>query len=294
LITDFEKPQAAIFAAFFFCLTAGLLLQLRSRPSFFYFYGIQQHHPFQQFFMKKIILHGWLALVFCSATIAQSPYQLKPGKELAISFTGLGLAGASFYFDQKTEPLTLLPTNQLSSGNLSDFERWVTSQSSVESHKRSNILLFSSQAFPVALTLFDKTMRKDAFTIATLYGETALLNISLTSLAKNTVRRTRPYVYGDAVTLEEKMTKNARQSFYSGHTSQTAAMCFLTARLYASYHPGSRWKPVVWTAAATIPAVTGLLRMTSGKHFPTDVLVGYITGAAIGYFIPRIHLRRQP
>ncbi len=244
--------------------------------------------------MKKTILTCWLALVFCFATFAQSPYQLKTGRELGITGAGLSLAGAAYYFKQKTEPLTLQQISELNSDDLSSFERWVTMQRSVKSRKRSDLLLYGSQVLPVALTLFDKSMRKDAFTIATLYSQTALLNISLTMLVKNTVRRTRPFVYGTEATLEDKLSLNARESFYSGHASQTAAMCFLSARIYSDYHPDSKWKPVVWTTAATIPAITGLLRMTSGKHFPTDVLVGYVTGAAIGFFIPKIHERLQP
>jgi membrane-associated phospholipid phosphatase len=105
------------------------------------------------------------------------------------------------------------------------------------------------------------------------------------------VKRTRPFVYQHELSIEERMSTSARQSFWSGHTSQTATMCFLTAKLYADYHPDSKWKPVMWTAAATIPAATGIFRMTAGKHFPTDVLVGYVTGAAIGFFIPRLHKR---
>jgi hypothetical protein len=37
------------------------------------------------------------------------------------------------------------------------------------------------------------------------------------------------------------------------------------------------------------PALTGIVRTDSGRHFRTDVLIGYITGALIGYFIPVLH-----
>jgi F0F1-type ATP synthase assembly protein I len=45
----------------------------------------------------------------------------------------------------------------------------------------------------------------------------------------------------------------------------------------------------MWTAAALIPAVTGFSRVNTHNHFPTDVIVGYIVGAAIGYLIPEFH-----
>jgi len=46
---------------------------------------------------------------------------------------------------------------------------------------------------------------------------------------------------------------------------------------------------LIWSAAVLIPAVTGFSRVNTHNHFPTDVIVGYIVGAAIGYLIPVIH-----
>ena len=241
--------------------------------------------------MKKIVLIAWLFIVSFASVFSQSPYQLKLGREIGLYGTGLSVIGAGFYFNKQVKPLTAAQISVLNPSDLTRFERWVTTRRSVRSHKTSNVLLNTSNFFPVALTLFDKNMRKDASTIGVMYTQAAMINLGLTALVKTTVKRTRPYVYQYELTLEEKMTQNARQSFWSGHTSQTATMCFLTAKLYADYHPDSRWKPVMWGAAATLPAVTGILRMTAGKHFPTDVLAGYITGAAIGYFIPRLHQR---
>ncbi len=230
-------------------------------------------------------------LFFTIALFSQSPYQLKTGREISLLGAGLGLSGTSYFLHKRLEPLSVAQIEALKREGISRFERWVTTQSSVQSHKASDVLLYSSQAFPIALTLLDKKMRKDAFPIATMYSQAFLLNSGVTALLKNTVARTRPYVYNPGLANSEKMNRSARNSFPSGHTSGSAAMCFLSARLYADYHPDSKWKPVVWSVAAVIPATTGLLRMTAGKHFPTDVLVGYVTGAAIGFFIPYIHQR---
>lgn len=241
--------------------------------------------------MKKLILLFFAFLFFVLPLSAQSPYELKPGRELALFGTGAGLMGASYYFHKNMDPLTELQIAEYKAEGLSNFERWVTTQRSIRSHKASDIVLYSSTLYPVALTLVDKSMRKDAFKISNMYGQVFLINAGLTALIKNTVRRGRPYVYGTYLSTAEKMTKSARNSFPSGHTSQTASMSFLAARLYADYHPDSKWKPVVWTVAAAMPLTTGILRMTAGKHFPTDVIVGYAIGAAVGYFVPVIHRR---
>lgn len=239
--------------------------------------------------MKKLLLFIWL-IVFCFGNInGQSPYELKTGREVALFGTGVGLLGGGYLLHKKLEPLTLTQINALEAEGISRFERWVTTRRSVSSNTASDVVLYSAQTFPVAMTLLDGRMRKDAFKIGNMYGETFLINAGLTALVKNLVHRTRPYVYNRSVPDIEKTARSARNSFYSGHTSQTASMCFLTAQLYADYHPDSKWKPVVWSFAAAVPLSTGILRMTAGKHFPTDVAVGYVTGALIGILVPRLH-----
>lgn len=241
--------------------------------------------------MNKFILSVWLLVISLVAALAQSPYQLKTGREIGLYGVGISLAGGGYYFKSRLDPLTAEHIAEVRAEGLSRFERWVTTQRSVRSHKTSDVLLYSSQLFPVVLTLADKSMRKDAATIGVIYTQAGLINAGLTALIKTTVRRTRPYVYQSELSLEEKMTASARQSFWSGHASQTATMSFLTARMYADYHPDSKWRPVIWSAAAAVPLTTGIFRMTAGKHFPTDVIAGYLTGAAIGILLPKIHHR---
>ena len=57
-------------------------------------------------------------------------------------------------------------------------------------------------------------------------------------------------------------------------------------------HPDSRLAPVVWSAAALVPTYLAWQRVEAGKHYPSDVVVGTVVGAAVGYLIPTIHLDR--
>ena len=66
-------------------------------------------------------------------------------------------------------------------------------------------------------------------------------------------------------------------------------MSFLTAKMYHDFYPESDARPYVWASAALIPAITGYLRVRGGKHYLTDVLVGYGVGAAIGILVPQLH-----
>jgi membrane-associated phospholipid phosphatase len=38
-----------------------------------------------------------------------------------------------------------------------------------------------------------------------------------------------------------------------------------------------------------MPLTTGLMRYKAGKHFWTDVLIGYAVGALVGVGVPALH-----
>ena len=137
--------------------------------------------------------------------------------------------------------------------------------------------------------LADKKARREALVISVLYLETFSLNGGLTQLTKNLAKRSRPYAYNPGVPLELKLGSDARKSFFSGHTSSTAASCFFAATVWSDLYPDCDWNPVVWSLAASIPAVTGYLRVHAGRHFFTDVATGYAVGAAIGWWVPALH-----
>ena len=116
-----------------------------------------------------------------------------------------------------------------------------------------------------------------------------MLNAGLTLLTKYTVRRIRPFNYDPETSVEKKMSTNAQASFFSGHTSMTATNSFFAAKVFSDYYPDSQCKSLVWAIAATLPAITGYLRVRGGRHYPTDVITGYAVGAAVGYLIPHWH-----
>ena len=46
---------------------------------------------------------------------------------------------------------------------------------------------------------------------------------------------------------------------------------------------------ILGMAAAVVPAITAYLRVKGGKHFYTDVITGYLVGAAVGLIVPELH-----
>jgi membrane-associated phospholipid phosphatase len=168
------------------------------------------------------------------------------------------------------------------------FDRFVTKQYSGTARSISDWMLYVSPVIPLLL-MADPAIRPHARQSLFLVGEALLVNTALNRLVKEIVLRPRPFTYNATVPIDPKLTKDARFSFYSGHTSAAASLAFSTATIWSDYHPGSKWKPLVWTGAAAFPAVVGWMRVKGGKHFLSDVVVGYGVGAVVGWLVPHLH-----
>ena len=168
------------------------------------------------------------------------------------------------------------------------FDRGATFNYDVSAAKKSDRFRDFATLAPLSLLVF-KNARKEVGNIGYMFFEVIGINTTAALVSKKTVRRVRPLVYNENVPIEDKMTASATRSFYSGHTSHVSAMTFFTAKVINDLYPNSKWKIAAWAGAAVVPAVAGYHRYKAGKHFPTDIIVGYGVGAAIGVLIPQLH-----
>lgn len=60
------------------------------------------------------------------------------------------------------------------------------------------------------------------------------------------------------------------------------------AKVYSDYKP-NKSKFLIYGLAAIPPALIGYFRYKAGKHFPSDIIVGYVVGAVGGILIPHLH-----
>ena len=247
--------------------------------------------------MKKTIQLVFILLFLNQITInlnAQNiansdVYTLKLIKEIPLLSIGIGGGLYGQYLHRQKPVLDAVDIQSLNANAIKPaFDRFATRNNSYRSKVWSDVLLYSVMAAPFSL-LLDKNIRNDYKNVGVIGLETYLLNAAVTGITKEIFQRKRPYVYNSTFTLAEKMERDATSSFFSGHTSMVAASYFMTAKMYSDYHPNSKALPFVWAGAATIPALTALFRVKAGKHFLTDVLVGYIVGAGIGLLVPELH-----
>jgi membrane-associated phospholipid phosphatase len=230
----------------------------------------------------------------------QAPFALNASTEAWITGVSLPASGLGLLLDKRMKPLTQEEINQLNASDINGLDRFVTNNFSLQVAKRSDVVLwstmglgFASSFIAPALYNTSNTYGNQVGTIGVMWFETNLVNFAITELAKTTFKRSRPFLYGGQAPNEMLFDTDSRKSFFSGHASFTATNSFFVASVLTSYQKGNKWNPVVWGAASLPPLLVSIQRMRAGKHFPTDVLTGYIIGAACGILIPKLHEVKQ-
>lgn len=185
-------------------------------------------------------------------------------------------------------PLTEAELATLDAGSINAFDRVAIGQYRAADAHLSDYLLIFSYLAPFSV-LASPPVRKEIRPVLMMYAETAALVGGLTGLSKGFFKRKRPFTYHPDAPLADKLTVGARHSFFSGHVSNSAAFCFFTAYMVNRYADRPGWKIAAWSGAVLIPGTIGYWRYTSGKHFPSDILVGYVVGAGTGILIPYLH-----
>jgi membrane-associated phospholipid phosphatase len=126
-----------------------------------------------------------------------------------------------------------------------------------------------------------------AFTDFVILLQATIWNGLLNELTRLIVQRPRPFVYLDPLRFGAEAANYT--SFYSGHTSFTATAA-LTALLTLTGREAPR--PVLMLSGLlgfSLVVATAYLRVTSGRHFPSDTIVGALAGFAAAAGIAAFH-----
>lgn len=218
-------------------------------------------------------------------------FSLKKDLPIVAGSAVLGITG--LYLIAKTDPLTEEQVSMLNPDNISPFERGATRQYQQSDARLSDYMFVVSALAPFSV-FASPDVRKEFTPVIVMYFETAVLTRGLTSITKGLVLRNRPFTYNPEVPLADKLTEDARHSFFSGHMSATTSFCFLTAYMVDRYAERPGWKWAAWAGAVVIPGSVGYWRYTSGNHFPSDILTGYLIGAGSGLLVPYLHRTELP
>ncbi|MFT7032054.1 MAG: membrane-associated phospholipid phosphatase [Cyclobacteriaceae bacterium] len=224
------------------------------------------------------------------------PYTLSLKQEVPFIITSALSLSAGFIAQAANNErfLNIGEINQLNKQGIFSFDRSAVGNNSEKAATYSDFFKFSMTLLPIYFVSNHHT-KEDIWPLVAMSLEVLSTTYGLTNLAKNVVRRPRPFNYNDEVPLEKKLTPDAKRSFFSGHTSNTAAFTFFMAKVVTDYHPNMKkgLKTAMWGGAVLIPATTAYLRVKAGRHFPTDVIAGYVTGALVGFLIPHLHKKKD-
>lgn len=222
-------------------------------------------------------------------------FKLQPSKETTLFISGLIFQQAGNYFVSKLNGPDL---NTLNKNDIPVFERFACNYYSKRlSYFSDNTKdAVSGLMLLTSLSLLKDVSKKNlkAFlTDVVMFIKSETLIVGLTKCAKGLSKRPRPYANNTDLSYEKRSSRNASLSFWSGHASLAFTTAVFTGYVYQNRHPGSRFIMPVWITGISFATATSILRVRSGNHFPTDVIVGAAVGSFIGWIIPRMHQEKN-
>jgi len=221
-----------------------------------------------------------------------SPYHVYPKIELPVGFAAL--VGSYFGF-RNLAYVAAMDRSEVEALNIMDINDFDRSSAYLDPNKFGKMQHFSDWALnisvfsPIILGL-DKSIRKDALDMAAMYLMAHAFNDALYFSVAYNIRRPRPYVYNEALPIDSRVGKGKSNSFYSGHVAFASTATFFLVKVYTDYHQIKGWKRnLLYLAAAVPPASVGYFRYKGGKHFKSDVMLGFAVGAFAGIIVPTMH-----
>ena len=121
---------------------------------------------------------------------------------------------------------------------------------------------------------------------ANLWVQNMLFTANLTQTAKIAFQRKRPYTRDPNFVSDG--ANDHFYSFFSGHSSMTAAAA-ATSMWMAYRYPSSHTSKITAWASTGLALSTGVLRIKAGKHYPSDVLMGWAIGTGVSILNGWIH-----
>jgi membrane-associated phospholipid phosphatase len=123
---------------------------------------------------------------------------------------------------------------------------------------------------------------------ALLVVEAGVVAANVNQLIKMLVGRERPFVHALATDDKPKTAQPSDNnlSFISGHTTEAFALAAASGTIGAMR--GYRWAPLAWGVGGALAATTAYLRIAADRHWLTDVVVGALVGAGVGFAIPYV------
>lgn len=232
-------------------------------------------------------------IIVTSCLGALSPYSLHPDLDPYLAGAGVASRGYAEWVDRVRNRDTT-DFRSLDRNAINPLDRWAIGYYSRPLDMASTLITAGEFAVPILINAWDikagKEARYGVLTDFIIYSEVYCFSSSLAIYAKAFKVHPRPLAFTPNAPESERRTGDARSSFFSAHTTSAFASAVFTGYTFQLKHPNSPLAPWVWGGMLGAATSVGALRIYSGKHFPSDVLMGAVVGSLFGYGIPRLHL----
>lgn len=240
--------------------------------------------------MKRWILAlslglGTVILSFPLQSRADDVFCLKRRRDFLLLGGGATLFALGTYFCSRMDPPDMA---KLDREKIFIVDRFAVNFSCESTAFASDVVCGVGMGIPLVLALSSckwQTIRQDFL----MYTQSMLFAQGLAQLSKAIFERPCPYAYTIAESQTHYLTEDAGRSFFSGHTAAAFCGAVFAGTVFQRRYPKSPWVKPVWILGLATATTTAVLRVTSGNHFPTDVMVGAIVGSLTGWFIPRLY-----
>lgn len=172
------------------------------------------------------------------------------------------------------------------------IDRFAVDLSDSKTELVSDITSGLDLALPIVLSLSSRN-RQIIVQDIIMYSESVFFMEGLAWLSKAAFERPRPYAYRKAESQNGSLGRNAARSFFSAHTAAAFNGAVYAGTVFQRRYPDSPWVKPIWIVGITAATATAVFRVTSGNHFPTDVLAGAVVGSFTGWLIPRLHMSKH-
>ncbi len=231
--------------------------------------------------MRRLAAALVLLVVCGQSARGQSPYSVRWGDAASVVAAGVAALIPEATKLPKAAP-SCAPCDPRS---LPGIDRSALRTFSGSAGSASTALLAGVVGFAGALS-FDGATGPQRRGHVAVFANSLAWTLAATDWMKVVVRRKRPVLYtADATTAAAD--PNSQRSFPSGHASIAFAAATTYLVMAERERLPHRGRNAVLLYAGALGA--SALRVSAGKHFPTDVLGGAVLGTGIGWLAAKVH-----